>query len=58
MSECLYLGHVIGSGKVYPKNTNVKAIHEFKVPVTKLKDVRSFLGLPNIIGDSFQIILQ
>ena len=37
-------GRVIGSGKVYPENAKVKAIHEFKVPATK-KDVRSFLGL-------------
>ena len=44
MSECLYLAHVIGIGKVHPKNMKIRAIKDFKVPRTK-KEVRSFLGL-------------
>lgn len=44
MSECLYLGHIIGGGKVRPETAKTQAILKFQVPVTK-KDVRSFLGL-------------
>ena len=44
MSECLYFGHVIGSGIVHPEDTKIKDIKGFKVPRTK-KEVRSFLGL-------------
>ena len=44
MSECLYLGHIIGSGNVQPETAKTQAVLEFQVPGTK-KDVRSFLGL-------------
>ena len=44
MSECLYLGHVIGSGKVRSEDRKIRAIKDFKVPRT-IKEVRSFLGL-------------
>ena len=44
MSECLYLGHIIGSGKVKPEKAKIQAILDFQVPVTK-KDVRSFFGI-------------
>ena len=44
MAECLYLGHIIGNGRVQPEEVETSAILEFKTPVTK-KEVRSFLGL-------------
>ena len=44
MSKCLYLGHVMGGGEVYPETKKIKAVQEFKTPQTK-KEVRSFLGL-------------
>ena len=36
---CLYLGHVVGSGKVPPEESKGKAILEFAYPITKT-DVR------------------
>ena len=44
MSECSYLGHVIGSGRVKPEINKVECVRAFPIPQTK-KDVRSFLGL-------------
>ena len=44
MSDCVYLGHLIGSGRVRPEELKVSAVREFSQPRTK-KDVRSFLGL-------------
>ena len=39
MSECLYLGHVIGSGRIYPENEKVKAIHDYSSIATPLTDL-------------------
>ena len=44
VSQCTYLGHVVGEGKVYPIRNKLEAILEFPTPKTK-KQVRSFLGL-------------
>ena len=44
MSECSYLGHVIGSGRVKPEINKVECVRAFPIPQTK-KDVRSFHGL-------------
>ena len=44
MAECLYLGHVVGKGKVKLEKRKIKAAQNFLVPKTK-KDVRAFLGL-------------
>lgn len=44
MSQCTYLGHVVGSGVVRPENSKVEAIRNFPVPRSK-KAVREFLGL-------------
>ena len=43
-SECSYLGHVIGSGRVCPELAKIEAIKNFEPPTTKT-GVRSFLGL-------------
>lgn len=43
-STCLYLGHIIGGGRVRPDTAKVIAIREFPTPQSK-KDVRSFLGI-------------
>lgn len=43
-SECDFLGHKVGRGRVKPGSIKVKAIQNFKQPVKK-KDVRAFLGL-------------
>lgn len=42
--EVRFLGHTIGAGKVMPQDTKVKAIREFRQPVTKA-DLRAFLRL-------------
>ena len=44
MSECTYLGHIVGGGTVKPEQDKLQAIKTFPIPRTK-KQVRSFLGL-------------
>jgi len=44
MEQCLYLGHLVGSGTVRPESSKVEAISAFTTPRTKW-DVRTFLGL-------------
>ena len=44
MAECVYLGHVVGSGVVRPEKSKVEAVKLFPAPKTK-KEVRTFLGL-------------
>ena len=57
MGECIYLGHVVGSGHVKPEVNKLEAVENFPVPKTKNK-VRSFLGLTgNITGTSLKIML-
>ena len=38
-SECVYLGHIVGSGSVKPEMDKTDAIRQFPTPQTK-KDVR------------------
>ena len=44
MSQCTYLGHVVGNGEVRPEMSKVRAVESFPTPKTK-KQVRAFLGL-------------
>ena len=44
VSECVYLGHVVGGGRVLPVKDKLEAIGSFPVPEDK-KQLRSFLGL-------------
>jgi len=44
MSQCVYLGHIVGSGVVCPEQAKIQAVSSFPVPKTK-KEVRTFLGL-------------
>ena len=44
MTECAYLGHVVGNGVVKPERDKLQAIAQFLLLTTK-KYVRSFLGL-------------
>lgn len=44
MSECLFLGHMVGRGQVRPDEAKIDDVRNFKTPKSK-KDVRSFLGL-------------
>ena len=44
MTECSYLGHVEGGGKVQVETSKVEAIEKMQPPKTK-KEVRMFLGL-------------
>ena len=44
MSECVYLGHVVGGGLVQPEAAKLEAVRSFATPRTK-KEVRAFLGL-------------
>ena len=43
-SECVYLGHIVGSGTVRPEEDKTAAVRQFPMSETK-KAVRSFLGL-------------
>ena len=43
-AQVKYLGHVIGSGEIFPKDTNIKAILEYPKPTTR-KEVMRFLGM-------------
>ena len=42
--ECVYLGHIIGSGTVKSEEDKTAAVRQFPTPVMK-KAVRSFLGV-------------
>ena len=44
MAECVYLGHVVGGGKVQVEESKVDAIRGIATPQIK-KEVRAFLGL-------------
>ncbi|XP_066988204.1 uncharacterized protein [Macrobrachium rosenbergii] len=44
-AKVVYLGHVVGDGKVTPKQANVEAIEKISVPERR-RDVRKFLGTP------------
>ena len=44
MARCLYLGYVVGSGRVHPKESKIEAVQSFPTPKTK-KELRAFLGL-------------
>ena len=44
MSECSYLGHVVGGGLTRPEEQKTEAIRSYPQPSTK-KQVRAFLGL-------------
>ena len=43
-TQCVYLGHIVGSGLVKPLETKIHAVNTFKTPTTK-KEVRTFLGM-------------
>lgn len=44
MAQCVYLGHIVGSGLVKPEHTKIQAVQQTPPPQTK-KQVRAFLGL-------------
>ena len=44
MDHCVYLGHVVGGGKIQPEASKIDVVDSFVVPTTK-KQVRAFLGL-------------
>ena len=44
MSECVYLGHIVGNSTVKPEPGKIEAVQKFPVPQTQ-KQVRAFLGL-------------
>ena len=44
MEECVYLGHVIGKGRIQPEEHKTAAIRNYPRPLTK-KQVHAFLGL-------------
>ena len=44
MSECTYLGHIVGNGMVKSEASKLQAIDRFPVPEIKTQ-VQSFLGL-------------
>ena len=44
MSQCVYLGHVVGNGMVKLERSKVEAIENFPVPENK-REIRTFLGL-------------
>ena len=48
-NEILFLGHLVGNGKLKPSDDNIKKIIEIKVPNTK-KKVKGLLGLIAFYG--------
>ena len=44
MAQCVYLGYMVGGGKVQVEESKVAAVEKFPTPRVK-KDVRAFLGL-------------
>jgi len=44
MSQCVYLGHIFGSGLVCPEEVKIQVVSSFPVPKTK-KEVHTFLAL-------------
>ena len=44
MSQCVYLGHIVGNGRVQPETSKVQSVEHWPTPETK-KQVRAFLGL-------------
>ena len=44
VNNCVYLGHVVGGGKIKPMECKIQAVREYKQPQIK-KQVRAFLGL-------------
>ena len=44
MSQCVYLGHVVGNGMVKLERSKVETIENFPVPENK-REIRTFLGL-------------
>ena len=48
-----YLGHTVGRGKVRIPEVRVKALKEFRKPVTK-KELKSYLGISGITDGLFQ----
>ncbi len=44
MTQCSYLGHVVGGRTVAPELSKIEAVQNFNIPKTK-KQVRAFLGL-------------
>jgi len=44
MSQCTYLGHVVGNGLVCPEPSKIQSVESFLTPANK-KQVRRFLGL-------------
>ena len=43
-AQIVYLGHLVGSGEMYPLKSKVECLRQFPIPETK-KQLRSFLGL-------------
>ena len=43
-AQIVYLGHLVGSGEMYPLKSKVEFLRQFPIPETK-KQLRSFLGL-------------
>ena len=44
MTKCVYLGHVVGGGRVSPEESKLQSVKNFPEPKAK-KQVRAFLGL-------------
>ena len=55
MSQCSYLGHIVGNGEVRPEQSKLQAINEFPTPTTKY--VSSWV-LWGIIGGSLPTTLR
>ena len=43
MSQCVYLGHVVGNGVVRPERSKLQGVEAFPTPSTKA-EVQCFLG--------------
>jgi hypothetical protein len=57
LKKIKFLGHTISEGGIAVDPDKVQEVMNWKPPTT-VRQIRSFLGLPGIIGDSFQISLE
>lgn len=57
MTQCIYLGHVVGGGQVKPECSKIEAMEKFERPKMK-RDVHTFLGMAGYYRSLYHTIPQ
>ena len=57
VNNCVYLGYVVGGGKIKPMECKIQAVREYKQPQTK-KQVRAFWGLCRVLPQIRALLLH